>query len=148
MHVLHDGAFLADGLADGLAHDWRTQTLFRDLADLGMTTDDINRLPVAEVSLTTDPIERLGWGYMREGSTLGGQVLVRLVVGAVTCGPVPTAFLIAHGPETHARWAEFMSDAERQIAAAGAGAPERFAAGAAAAFTFIDHWLDQRGYHV
>jgi len=144
MRGLYDGDFLADGLA----RNWRTQALFRDLADLGMTTDEINRLPLAEVSLTTDPIEGLGWGYMREGSTLGGQVLVRLVVGAVTCGPVPTAFLTAYGADTPARWADFMSDAERQIVAAGAAASERFATGAAAAFTFIDRWLDQRGYHV
>lgn len=76
-----------------------------------------------------EPVALLGYLYVLEGSTLGGQILERLLARCFALdGPEGLAYVSGYGPATRARWRAFsqrMNDAladpaaqERAIAAA------------------------------
>jgi heme oxygenase (biliverdin-IX-beta and delta-forming) len=130
---------------DATAHQ-RTHRLRDDLRALGLMDAAIDRLPRCDHLPSITPASRaLGCLYVIEGSTLGGQVLLRhltrhLAVDACRGG----AFFAGHGEATAARWRQTCAG----IAAFGARATASEAQAAEAAvhtFTTLEAWLDDRG---
>lgn len=91
-------------------------------ADLRRLTELRMRTPPAPLSLGAqlrldDAAALLGCLYVVEGSTLGGQVLIRWV--ARDLGPALVAaatHLAPYGNRTHERWTEFGAVVERRLA--------------------------------
>ena len=100
-------------------------------------------LPVPRTQITQLPplateAQALGCMYVLEGSTLGGQMIVRMVATQLGLTPETGArFYHGYGPETGAHWKSFAAAAE-----AAALAPEEVIASARATFDAFAHWAD------
>jgi heme oxygenase len=85
---------------------WR---LVADLRALGLTAVELSALPECAALPTLSSFDE-AWGclYVLEGSTLGGQIILRTVAPRLrlsACDGV--AFLDGYGEQTGARWKEF-----------------------------------------
>jgi heme oxygenase (biliverdin-IX-beta and delta-forming) len=89
----------------------KSHWLKRDLQYLGMTVDDIERLP--DCRSTPQPAsvaEGLGVLYVLEGATLGGQVISRQLYSRLGIGPDNGGrFFAAYGEKTGVMWRDFVS---------------------------------------
>ena len=84
--------------------------------------------------------ERMGWGYVVEGSLLGGRALLARL--GAELAPWPARFLAGYGSEGGRRWSAFLSAMERHLR--GPREIDAAAAAAAAAFASIDDWFQWR----
>ncbi|GAA5142351.1 biliverdin-producing heme oxygenase [Prosthecobacter algae] len=105
-----------DWSAEGWDYEGRRKTpwLVEDLAALGLVPQD-----VAALSRCVDlpdihcPAAAVGCLYVLEGSTLGGQVITRLLGQHLDIPPDQGgSFFAGYGPETVGRWREFGTWAE------------------------------------
>ena len=145
--LLQEHAALAAILGD-LAQRRKEPALRADLLDLDATPAQVEALPLAATPLLDDTATALGWCYVIEGSTLGGEVFSALIAKAAGVSDAfPDRFLRVYGPHLHPRWQAFSAAAGRYLAGADPAVVARFVAGAVDAFTAIDHWFAQRGYH-
>lgn len=112
---------LEDVLATRLGREWQYRRklpwLRADLKQLGATEDDIARLPLCQkLPELATPGELLGCLYVVEGSTLGGQVISRMISAALGLAPGSgAAFFAGYGPETPERWREFRGQLEKEV---------------------------------
>ncbi|MGE5506327.1 MAG: ATP-binding protein [Actinomycetota bacterium] len=126
----------------------KTPALFRDLENLGMGKDEIERLPLCEeVPGVADADAALGFFYVLEGATLGGQIVLRRVAHCL--GPLQetaTSFHNFHGDHAGPHWRAFIA---RAVERAGSRPQAQQAAVACAveAFMALTEWLkrDQQG---
>lgn len=118
---------------------FRLQNLKQDLALAGQVQPGALRL----AALTPNPglPEFFGAMYVLEGSTLGGQVLARLILQNLNLTPENgAAFFAAYGQDTLAMWKAFCQALESY----GAQHPQQrsaIIAGAQAAFERFDDWV-------
>lgn len=127
--------------------DWpervKLPLLARDLRALGMTTAEIDALPpCGGLPALHERGRVLGCLYVLEGSTLGGQVVQRLLgqrLGADAGGAL--AFFGSYGPEVGARWRGFLRCLDAAPDAPLAEAAEQ---GAIDTFHALETWLQQR----
>jgi heme oxygenase len=117
----------------GLDFDGRRRTpLLRvDLGVLGLAPTPAGRAPRAR-----SRAEALGWMYVLEGSTLGGQVIRRRLTAAGG-DMAGLSFLDPYGPRTGERWRSFLAVLEREAAAD----PQAAVAGACAGFRHAERRL-------
>ena len=112
-----------------------------DLAVLGMTPSPA--LAPAFAGLASFP-QALGALYVQEGSTLGGQIILRQVAaGAMDIPPGAMSFFAGHGAANGAMWRQFVA----ALDGFGAAHPADQAAvelGAAMAFRAITDWFRPR----
>lgn len=127
------GAALAS--VEGLDYDARRKVpaLRRDLAVLGVAPEG-ERLAVPP-RLDSVP-QALGFQYVLEGSTLGGQV-IRRDAQAWGLGLEGLGFFDVYGPETGNRWRSFRLLLEQWCA----DAADEAARGACGGFDFVEAWL-------
>ncbi len=111
--------------------------LARDLQALGMTEADIVQIAQPQIAPIAGPGDALGAAYVMEGSTLGGQVITRLI--ARHDESLPTAFFNVYGLETRPRWLEFLSCLEKYEKSGADPAP--VAAAARTTFALFQDWL-------
>jgi len=119
----------------------KAKLLEADLRALGDDVDDIARLPRCQKlpDLTELP-EALGCAYVLEGSTLGGQFILRKLQGHLgQATAVAQAFLNAYGPRTGPMWREFGEVISRSV-------PEtdwpRTVQGAQGTFVSLIEWME------
>ncbi len=93
---------------------WKTPMIVADLRYLG---DSRSRaIEQAAIEKPNSVAAWIGAMYVLEGSTLGGQVISRLIeerLGLNGSGGV--AFFKSYGPQVGARWREFREFAERNV---------------------------------
>ena len=121
----------------------RTQRLKRDLAALGMTMDQVARLPRCQGLPPLDsPGQRMGCRYVIEGSALGGQIIYRLIRERFGMNAESGAsFFVGDEPNTGRCWRDF--GIELEAFAASASLDERTAAleSALATFDALGAWF-------
>jgi heme oxygenase len=124
-----------------LAARWKTDLIARDLAALGVSASEILALPrCTALPALTDVAHALGCLYVIEGSTLGRQVITRLIaseLGITVDGG--GAFFHSYGAMTGPMWRSFGAGL-----AAYATTPEREAlivASAQETFGAFERWL-------
>lgn len=83
----------------------KTPTLMRDLASLGISSQKIESLPQCPIEELRSTGAALGCAYVLEGSTLGGQVITRMI--QANARGLPTGFFNVYGSRTRDRWLEF-----------------------------------------
>ncbi len=97
----------------GIGYEERRKAgwLEADLKDLGHTADSLGSLPsVAGLPLPQDPVEALGVLYVLEGSSLGGQLIVRNLAPKLNIGPRWAGrFYNGYGKNTGAMWQAFVA---------------------------------------
>ena len=116
----------------------RGHLLQADLAALGASVDDVARLPLCPVPLLRDAFEALGSLYVMEGSTLGGQVIMRNVTLRLGFDDrFGCSYFAGHGANTGAMWRSFLA----RLDEAPTAEAERIANGASATFERLAWWL-------
>ncbi len=120
--------------------------LDRDLAALG-AGPALPRLPAAPLPLVGASFPYLlGYLYVLEGSTLGGQILSRLLAQHLGLTPAcGAAYFTAYGAQAGARWKACQELLTR--AAADPGSEDALVEGARDAFVQIDGWLREPVVH-
>ena len=121
----------------------RSRRLKRDLAALGMTTDEITRLTRCQ---SLPPLRSPGavWGcrYVIEGSALGGQIIYRLVRERFGIAAESGAsFFAGDRAETGRRWRDFGIAAEAFAADAPTGERDAALESALATFHALGDWF-------
>jgi len=122
----------------------KTPALLKDLHALGLSTAQINALPLCTSLPTLDSEARLlGIMYVMEGATLGGQVLRRIIADRLAIGADNGGeFLDVYGRDTGRLWKAFL----KQLA--GFDHPElnpQVVDAACATFASFEQWLDRAG---
>ena len=96
------------------------------------------RLPLCPVPLLRDAFEALGSLYVMEGSTLGGQVIMRNVTLRLGFDDrFGCSYFAGHGANTGAMWRSFLA----RLDEAPTAEAERIANGASATFERLAWWL-------
>lgn len=143
-------------LEDALTRlDWRGSTiamdarckrawLEADLLHLGMAPDAFSRIEVCrDLPAMSHLHDGLGALYVVEGSTLGGQVILRTLQAQLDISPrAGGVFFASHGRGIGAMWRSYLDVLE----AAGAAplAAEAMERAAMQTFAAFDRWFDQR----
>ncbi len=87
----------------------KTELLAADLIHLGVSPEGLALLPRLSFAVPERPEQLLGWLYVLEGSTLGGQILARHFGTrfplSAECG---LRFFTAYGEETATMWRQFL----------------------------------------
>lgn len=114
--------------------DW----MVADLVAGGFDSDAVGALPrAARLPSIDSPARRLGVLYVMEGSTLGGQVLVRRLAAHLEGWPLAT--LAGYGRATGRMWRIFVATIER--VGRSPGFTEAAAGGAVEAFRTLLEWM-------
>lgn len=132
---------LREHAGDGLAARRRVPLLIRDLRALGLEPG--SQRTCRWVPDLASAGGALGALYVTEGSTLGGQVVARLVSETLGIGPDNgAAFLTGHGPRTRAMWGALCETLE----AFGANHPREvgeLVGAAVGCFAELGRWLEE-----
>jgi heme oxygenase len=122
-----------------LAARWKAPLLRSTLAALGVAGEAIDRLPRAGA---LPPLARwpdaYGYLYVLEGSTLGGQVLLRELGGRLSLTEGESAFLRAYGPAVAPMWRQMLAQLESAMAEP--AAERAITATARDTFALLDDW--------
>lgn len=120
----------------------KQQALRADLLYLGLAKSEISRIPVAKVREMKNEAQVLGSMYVTEGSTLGGQVITRMIEqGLGLSGGNGYSFYRSYGTEVGSMWRSFGAYAQSRVDAASYG--EAIDA-ARATFEELRVWLSER----
>ncbi|GGF67891.1 biliverdin-producing heme oxygenase [Paenibacillus albidus] len=120
----------------------KTALLERDLLFLGASEQELEKLPRCSELPDISTIPRLlGFFYVMEGSTLGGQMITKLLKKNLPVSPeTGLEYFNAYGPDTKEQWAGF-----RQLlteASAAHQADEQIVEAAKATFHLLGKWLE------
>lgn len=124
----------------------RARRLRRDLLALGMDRASIRALPRCDALPCIDgPAAALGCLYVVEGSTLGGQIISRVLGGRLGIDPERGgAYLAGYGATNGAMWQLFLAAVERFDRAWPDCRPAMIAS-AEATFGTLERWLETQG---
>lgn len=109
-HLAWEPAIAAHAdLSEEMAGRGRLALLRADLRNLGRTDEQIDALPAcaAAGALAEDRRSALGSLYVMEGSTLGGQLIVRALATAPWKPPEGLSYFNPYGPAAGPRWRAF-----------------------------------------
>ena len=117
--------------------------LMCDLRSLGMAQADVDALVSCSRLPSLDhPARALGCLYVLEGSTLGGQVVQRLLVERFGMAVADAlSFFRSYGTEVGKHWRSFLGCLEALGPGPDAGEAER---AAIETFDLLENWLQQR----
>ena len=122
--------------------DRRKSHLLRaDLQHLGLTPGEVHQLPnCREMTAPMTPSRQLGCMYVMEGSTLGGQYIVRHLDRSW-----PSAFFRSYGASVGSAWKSFCAVLDLASADAEPVNCDEVVAGASETFKRLDRWFGERG---
>jgi len=133
-----------DGLADclpDLTSRLRTGLLTYDLQVLGLSTQNVLDLPRCSQRPEIRSIgQAMGCLYVLEGSTLGGQMIVRRIYDRGLINRQACHFFFSHGRDIGRMWRDFSQAAER-YATAHPEEMETITASAKETFRKLEAWL-------
>ncbi|CAM4500937.1 heme oxygenase [Paenibacillus endophyticus] len=123
----------------------KSPLLERDLHTLGLSLQEIENLPECSKlpELYTVP-QALGYMYVIEGSTLGGQIITKQVRKFLPLAEQEnkgTEYFNAYGTETRAKWAEFREQVEQSIDSEEAA--QQVIEAAKSTFGTLEVWLNE-----
>lgn len=119
----------------------KTHLLRADLQHLGLTSEEIEQLPhCTEMTSPPTPSRQIGCMYVMEGSTLGGQYIVRNLDHGW-----PSAFFSSYGASVGAAWKRFCAVLDSTPVDAPPLDPDEVVAGASETFLRLERWFDERG---
>lgn len=96
-----------------LSSRMRTGLLQQDLLTLGHDGEDIANLRRCRVLPEVCSVaQALGYLYVMEGSTLGGQIIARRIQEAGVVSPLACAFFRSHGAQVGPMWKRFSAALE------------------------------------
>jgi heme oxygenase len=125
-----------------LSRRWKRATLESDLKLLGISNED--RFVCSIIPDIQTIASALGWLYVLEGSTLGGQIIAREVHTRLGFGPNSGCqFFSSYGSEVGAMWTAFGGHLE-SFYRTNLGCREEIIQGAVTAFEYFSHWLSFR----
>lgn len=133
---------MAEGAVNhfGLDMEIRTKSnlLEEDLIHLGMNPDEIAQLPLcSRLPELSSQARILGYLYVIEGSTLGGQVITKQLMKFLPLSPQSgLRYFYAYGQETKPRWTEF-----REALLNAAEDPDEIIHSAKETFRLLDAWI-------
>jgi heme oxygenase len=121
----------------------RAKWLYEDFKSLGVSTEQIALIPLCEdLPRFRDADEVLGFTYVLEGSTLGGQVISRhfrkLWEQDDNAG---LGFFGAYGVETGPKWRSFTQDLKRRSFGLSESQQEAVVNGAHMTFQKLQKWM-------
>ena len=117
----------------------KTPLLRTNLMALGNNAASIDRLPMCEqLPSVSEWPHALGYFYVIEGSTLGGQLLSRRLRDRLGVDDRGLAFLSAYGSNTGTMWKQMLSVLESAMADEGAATV--ITASARDTFTLLQRW--------
>ncbi|MGN7454595.1 biliverdin-producing heme oxygenase [Paenibacillus pasadenensis] len=110
-----------------------------DLEKLGLSREELGAIPrCAELPDLSDPARKLGYLYVLEGSTLGGQIISRKLAASLGLDEERgLAYFRAYGDDTRSRWLEMRSIIEQGAA----GREEETIAAAKETFALLERWV-------
>ncbi|MFC4101963.1 biliverdin-producing heme oxygenase [Paenibacillus xanthanilyticus] len=116
-----------------------------DLRQLGLSEADIEALPRCEELPDVADFEgALGYMYVLEGSTLGGQVIMRQFAKFLPVHPDTNGrYFNSYGEDVRARWGEFRGLLESVTERGGASSEARIVQTATDTFRLLDRWIQQ-----
>jgi len=98
-----------EGLGIVYSERRKVQWLERDLLDLGHTKETLATLPEVSTVIPRDDYEGLGVLYVLEGSSLGGQLILRELGPKLNIGPDWAGrFYNGYGKKTGGMWRSFL----------------------------------------
>lgn len=81
--------------------------LVSDLGQLGYREEAIAHLPVCPLPPAATNSQMLGRWYVLEGSTLGGQLVAKMLGDRLSLRPGQCRFFLSYGDEVGNKWREF-----------------------------------------
>lgn len=118
----------------------KAHMIVEDLLFLGMTEDEINKLPQCEdLPALGSKAHILGCFYVIEGSTLGGQFISRHIKEKLGLNEKGTSFFRSYGGKTGAMWKAFGSALNEY--ASDRNEDEAIIESAKETFSKFDRWL-------
>ncbi|QJC53145.1 biliverdin-producing heme oxygenase [Paenibacillus albicereus] len=136
--IYPDAQLQAQGLDEGARR--KAPLLERDLQALGLGADEIGRLPrCGELPDLSTPARKLGYLYVLEGSTLGGQIISRKLAASLGLEPDSgLRYFHAYGDDTRSRWLEMRS----LIQQGSQGQEDETVAAARETFALLERWVE------
>lgn len=123
----------------------KAHLLVSDLLSTGLTPADIAALPrCSSLPVASDPMSQLGYMYVLEGATLGGQTVLKHVAMRPDLAGVGTTFFASYGRSVGAMWRQFGQRLE--FAGAPACARRPISDAAHALFLSLDEWMLRGGF--
>lgn len=93
-----------------LDHRWKVPLLKKDLQTLGMSAEEIDQLDLCKKTPPLNTLaQALGVIYVLEGSTLGGQVITKMLKEKKILPHEESCFHNPYGKETMPMWLHFKS---------------------------------------
>jgi heme oxygenase (biliverdin-IX-beta and delta-forming) len=122
----------------------RSQLLQRDLLALGLSEQEINRLPCPlDMPSITGSASALGAMYVLEGSTLGGQYVAKIVHDRLQLSEqTGCSFFSSHGQDVGSMWRKFCTFVRQNVVAP--EAQEQFVASAQSTFAAFENWVARK----
>lgn len=126
-----------DTLKGFLSQRWKTPLLEKDIWDL--CEAELGEIPLAPVAKPRGMAEWIGTLYVLEGSTLGGQVISRMIEERLGLrNGQGYSFFRSYGDQVGARWREFRTFAQQSILPENT---DRAVAAADQTFQSLHQWL-------
>ena len=117
----------------------KTPLLVRDLKALGLSSLEIERLPDCPLMPIEERAAAFGALYVVEGSTLGGNVISKLVRKTLgLCPATGCAYFGSYGGEIGAQWTMFTA---RLLAVSSPETDDLVVASASRTFARMEEWL-------
>jgi heme oxygenase (biliverdin-IX-beta and delta-forming) len=133
------------GIAPGFPLRDRTQLIESDLRSIGLSPQEVARLPrCTELPRLSSWEELAGGLYVIEGASLGGQFIapkLRKQLGVAKSSG--TSFLTGDGDGTRARWSLFLAWLEGLVR--GGAVTDEIVTSARATFLAFAHWVERNG---
>ncbi|UQZ37010.1 biliverdin-producing heme oxygenase [Paenibacillus sp. PK3_47] len=119
----------------------KSEWLERDLSALGLSEETLSRLPLCtDLPDVSTHAKALGCLYVLEGSTLGGQMIIRMLAKYLPVDPhVNGNYFNSYGDSTREHWKAFCSELEK--AADRPEAEEEMIQAAKNTFRLLDRWF-------
>lgn len=122
---------------DFLSQRWKTPLLEKDIRDLCHAS--LREIPLAPVAKPRGMAEWIGTLYVLEGSTLGGQVISRMIEERLGLrNGQGYSFFRSYGDQAGARWREFRAFAQEVLPPENT---DRAVAAADQTFESLHQWL-------
>ncbi|MCM3748051.1 biliverdin-producing heme oxygenase [Paenibacillus pasadenensis] len=115
----------------------------QDLLYLGLTPGQIGELPLClELPDLSATAKKLGYLYVLEGSTLGGQIISRKIGSSLQLEPgAGLSYFYAYGDETRSSWQKMREIIEQGAA----GSEEQTITAAKETFRLLERWVVTAG---
>jgi len=116
----------------------KRELLVHDLTSFGVPAATIASIPLCPLPAATTTAHTLGRWYVLEGSTLGGQIVAKILSDRLALERQQCSFFLSYGDEVGQRWRDFCDLLEQHASPA---INDDAVAAAHATFQSLSNWL-------